>query len=783
VLTRRPALAAALLYAAMAALMVGQGLLPGRTLSPSDYAWESAPWHAERPAGVPGFGSNPEQADAVAQFQPFTRYARERLPQTPLWNPYVMGGRPFLANGQSAVLSPFALPSYVLPFWTSLGVIAALKLWVAALGAWALAGALGIGRAGALLAGLAFGFGLYLVTWLPWPLASVWALLPWVLVATDRVVRRPDAPGVAWLAGATALALFGGHPESTFHVVVAAAALALLSAGLRRPRALAAWALGIAAGAGLAGLLLVPLLELLAHSGDVATRRGEPPAHLAPKYVLGALLPEYWGRPTQGVIDSFINIRAFYAGVLPAMLAACALLRPTVERVAVALFGALCAAVMFGVWPVFQIVTRVPGFREAHNTRLGVMVVLAVALLAAWGLDDLVRHRPARRALVLAGGLALVPLVAVAAAGRLSELHLHDALAVAWWFRDLPNDAAKFLVAPQAALLEWLVLAALALALLAARVTQRLGPTAFAILALALTAADLLRFGVGENPAIPRAHAQQPATAAIRFLQRRPERFAGVRPHFGVPPVNANLGMDFGLADARGYDYPVVRRYDELWRRAIAPSVPFIPPTTQADTRPSALRGLSLLGTRWLVQQPQDRPLRVRGLRLAYDGRDARIYELPAALPRAFLVDRQVRAAGAGAALDAVLAPGWDGRRSAVVEEPLPAVHAGRGSPGRATLERSARPERVAVAVSARRPALLVMTDTAYPGWRAEVDGRRAPLRRVDYLLRGVVVPAGRHRVELTYAPASWRAGWILSVLTALALAAAVLAGHRRRRA
>src|SRR3954468_8540583 len=154
VLTRRPALAAALLYAAMAAGMVGQGLLPGRTLSPSGYAREAAPWHAERPAGVRGFGTNPEQADAVAQFQPFTRYARDRLPRLPLWNPYIMGGRPFVANAQSAVFSPFSLPSYVLPFWRSLALIAALKLFVAALGTFLLARRLGIGGWGAFLSGV-----------------------------------------------------------------------------------------------------------------------------------------------------------------------------------------------------------------------------------------------------------------------------------------------------------------------------------------------------------------------------------------------------------------------------------------------------------------------------------------------------------------------------------------------------------------------------------------------------------------------------------------------------
>jgi hypothetical protein len=545
------------------------------------------------------------------------------------------------------------------------------------------------------------------------------------------------------------------------------------------------WLLGIAAGAGLAALMLVPLLELLAHSGDVATRRHQPAVHLPAKYVAAFVMPEYWGRPTQAVIDTFINIRAFYVGVLPLMLAGAALvLKPARERIAVAAFGAFNLAVVLGVPPFFGVVTHLPGFREAQNTRLGVVAVLCAALLAGWGLDDLVRRGAgARRSVLVAGAavLALAPVAVVAANGRLAGFRAHDALAVAWGFRDIPDTAAKFALIPQAALLEWLPLAALAVALIAARAWGRLGATAFAVLALALSAGDLLRFGMGENPAIRRAVATQPATGAIRFLQaRRPARFAGVRPEFGIPPVNANLGMRYGLEDARGYDYPVERHYDRLWRRAVAPHIPFIPPTTQADTRPSALRGLALLGTRWLVQQPQDKPLLVRGLRLAYHGRDARIYELPSALPRAFLVGRPRLAPNDDAALNTVLAPDFDPRRGAVVTSPVPGVTPG-AHPGRATLVRE-HPERVQYRVDARRPALLVMPDVDYPGWHARVDGRNATLRRVDYLLRGVVVPAGRHRVELTYSPASWTIGRLVSTLTALALLAGVLVARRRRR-
>ena len=138
-LRRHPTAAAALLYAVLALALYAPALLPGHTLSASDYLWTAAPWAAERPADVRGFGSNYELVDSAVQFQPWLEYTRDRLPDVPLWNTSVATGRPFLANAQSAVLSPFSLPAYVLPFWWSLGLIAVLKVFVAAFGTYLLA--------------------------------------------------------------------------------------------------------------------------------------------------------------------------------------------------------------------------------------------------------------------------------------------------------------------------------------------------------------------------------------------------------------------------------------------------------------------------------------------------------------------------------------------------------------------------------------------------------------------------------------------------------------------
>src|SRR5918997_4962555 len=156
-IARRPTLAAALLYLILSFAMFAPGLAPGRTLSASDYLWTATPWEAGRPAGIPGLGSNQEQADAATQFQPALQATRAALPDVPLWDPYVLSGRSFLGDPQSAVFSPFSVPSYVLPFWDSLAVVAALKLFLAAFGAFLLGRALALRYGGAVLGGPVFG--------------------------------------------------------------------------------------------------------------------------------------------------------------------------------------------------------------------------------------------------------------------------------------------------------------------------------------------------------------------------------------------------------------------------------------------------------------------------------------------------------------------------------------------------------------------------------------------------------------------------------------------------
>jgi hypothetical protein len=78
----------------------------------------------------------------------------------------------------------------------------------------------------------------------------------------------------------------------------------------------------------------------------------------------------------------------------------------------------------------------------------------------------------------------------------------------------------------------------------------------------------------------------------------------------------------------------------------------------------------------------------------------------------------------------------------------------------------------VELEVAAGMVGVLMTSEAAYPGWRAWVDGREAPLLTVKKAFRAVDVPAGTHRVEMRFEPRVLWMGGVLSLLSVLVVGA-----------
>lgn len=182
----------------------------------------------------------------------------------------------------------------------------------------------------------------------------------------------------------------------------------------------------------------------------------------------------------------------------------------------------------------------------------------------------------------------------------------------------------------------------------------------------------------------------------------------------------------------------------------------------------------------------------------AYRGNEVVAYRNRDALPRFTIVHKARRAGGEAEAWQMLAAADFDPAKEVVLGPPertgtvarlLALNPLGRvsyeplaeGAPVQADgLELAAYGSRsLSLKVSMSTPGYLVVADTFYPGWRAQVDGRAAPILRANWLFRAVELPAGEHVVEMRYEPASWSVGWALTAFALMGLGALAVAYPR----
>jgi hypothetical protein len=107
----------------------------------------------------------------------------------------------------------------------------------------------------------------------------------------------------------------------------------------------------------------------------------------------------------------------------------------------------------------------------------------------------------------------------------------------------------------------------------------------------------------------------------------------------------------------------------------------------------------------------------------------------------------------------------FDPRRTALVEEGTGRTFAPSGAEGRAAVV-AYEPNALTVETESVAPSFLVVSEAAYPGWAATIDDAPAEIVRTDYVLRGLPLPPGAHRVRFAYRPRSVLIGALISAAT-----------------
>jgi hypothetical protein len=167
-----------------------------------------------------------------------------------------------------------------------------------------------------------------------------------------------------------------------------------------------------------------------------------------------------------------------------------------------------------------------------------------------------------------------------------------------------------------------------------------------------------------------------------------------------------------------------------------------------------------------------------------YQKDGVKILRNTAALPRAWLVT-EARAVGteeAWAAIRGLSARPFDPRRTALLEldpNKIPALSGRSLSDNSYARIVTYEPNRLTIETRTDQPAVLVVSEMHYPGWVATIDGVKTHIHNTDFLLRGIVAPAGLHRIEMQYKAPGARNGAIISLFTLLLIASLAVYAKR----
>jgi hypothetical protein len=542
------------------------------------------------------------------------------------------------------------------------------------------------------------------------------AFLPLLLLGLElaHAASVEGRRGGWWLIGlSVALSLYAGFPEVAYIDALMAVcwfAWRCASVGREHLRAFAGKAAaGVLTGVLLAAPLLIAALDYVNH-GDLGLHNSASlgTGHLAADGLPQLVLPYAFGPIFDFTGRSFELTRIWggVGGYLDTSLVLFAVLGLFARgrrglRLTLVVWIVLASARLYGVPVLGDVIGILPGMSRVWFYRYATSSLeLSVIVLAALGLDDLVRNPGSRRRLAWAAAAALV-VVAGAAIGAQPLIGRLEAR-----FSQRPYFAVA---------VAWgaiVVLAAAGVALL------RTAHVRIRLLAALLALDALVLFAVPELSA-PRAI--QLDLSPVGYLKRH---LGGSR-FFTLGPLAPNYGSYFGLESLNINDLPIPSTLEHYVHarldQVVDPTVfvgnygglrPVFAASPEQELERN-LAGYRAAGVKYvLTPAGQALPQSPRGFTLVFRSPSTWIYRLAGAEP-------YITTTG--------------------------------GCRVTASDSSSAR-------VSCPASAVLIRRETDLPGWSATVDGRGAGIHRNGGLFQSIRVPAGTHQVRFSYLPPN--IGW-----------------------
>ena len=733
-------------------------------------------------------------------------------------------GTPFLSSLQTGVFYPPSL-LLIVPFPLGFNLFLLAHYLVALAGAYVFLRDRELSLPASAIGSLSFVLGGYLVSMLNLTnhlQSAVWA--PWIVFCWVRHQRSGSLLALAGFVCAVSLQLLGGSPETlamTLALVGGWAVYEAIPDGLVAVRSVLVLSAALVLVTAVTAFQILPTAELIRQSvrGHALSFYEASFWSLQPISILQLLFPHSTSLVTpeeKNTLGQVIEagmpwINSIYLGLIPLCLAVVGLTFGRERR----FWGSVVAAAMVmalgSYTPIFRVLydlapTILGKFR--YPEKFYFLVHLASMVLAAEGAEKIIRgDRAAQRMACIVAGLFLFVagsiwwLSSVRPFALLSLVaHLDGRYFPLMAFVGIATD---FVFKSQRLVL---ILGSFVAIVLLSR-WSLIQTTLASVLLAALTAGDLALTHHNLNLSISWADLKgRPLLIDAATLEKdrlrifnyqttaRAQRGAEPKPVQGLeeslklisnldnmtavamelwPTLSSNTAMVYEVRNIMGGE-GIERNSVSMFRDVLA----MVP-------REKAIGLLRLYGVGYLIGE---QALDLLDLEAAPPASASpyHVYKTRDPIPLAYAVTRLRPADSDLKAFNFLISPGFKAGREAVVEH-LPEGWTDsprNGSPGEVSIE-SYETDRVVVRVNLDQPSLVVLNDSYYPGWEAEVDDRPAKIVRTNVLVRGVSVGSGSHRVEFDYRPASFRIGARISTIGIVVLTGLTVAGicrYRRRK-